>query len=309
MVSSTAEIPVESAPRRVGRWARECAQFATLPFIPSQSARLGRLYDIVGTQNLFGEDSLYINLGYWKDRPPTLDEASAGLVRLVGREAGLSRGDVVLDVGCGYGDQDLLWAKEFAPAEIIGVNVAVEQVAIAQARVAELGLSEQIRYVNASAMDLPRTDGSVSKVVALESAFHFPSHRRFFAEAHRVLEPGGRLVTADIVPRGTRVTEAARRVAEAPGLRRLPSVLATGDWLDVKRYRQALLDAGFAHAEVYSIRREVYLPLASYLRKRLRDKDMRRVNPLLRLGFSRLGVRFWSPWMDYIVAVGTKGDA
>lgn len=291
------------------RWARECAQFAALPFAPTQSERLGRLYDIVGTKNLFGEESLFINLGYWKNRPATLDEASADLARLVGREAALAEGDTVLDVGCGYGDQDILWATEFGPTEIIGVNVATEQIAISSARVRERGLDDRIRYVNASAMDLPREDSTCSKVIALESAFHFPSHTKFFAEAHRVLEPGGRLVTADIVPRDSTLAAAARRSFERAGSWRTPTAVFAKDFLDADRYRSALLAAGFENARVYSIRDHVYSPLATFLRKRLRDSDMRQVNPLLRLAFSTTGVRMWSPSVDYIIAIADKGQA
>nr|WP_245722211.1 class I SAM-dependent methyltransferase [Nocardia crassostreae] len=239
--------------------------------------RVGRAYDIVGPRNLFGEDSLFINLGYWRNRPSSLDEASRDLARLVAREADLGPHDIQLDIGFGYGDQDFLWAREFAPAEITGMNIAREQIEIATRRAADLGLSDRIHFEYGSATALPRPSPSCTKVTALESAFHFPSYPRFFAEAHRILRPHGKLVTADITPRG-----------------------------NIPRYRKLLQAAGFQAISVYSIRDDVYSPLAAYLGKRLREPDMRRVNPLLRATFSRPGLMIWGPWADYIIATATK---
>ncbi|MCU1646247.1 MAG: SAM-dependent methyltransferase [Nocardia sp.] len=294
---STDAIPVETLPGRTARWARECLEWARVPFLPS-GRRVGRVYDIVGPQNLFGEDSLFINLGYWRDHPESLDEASRDLARLVAREAELGPDDVQLDVGFGYGDQDFLWAREFGPKEIIGMNIATEQIDIATRRAAELGLAGQIRFEYGSAIALPRADASCTKVTALESAFHFPSYDRFFAEAYRVLQPGGKLVTADITVRPNPVTDLMIRASDRPGAERTA--------YDLPRYRKALTAAGFENISVYSIRRDVYSPLATYLSKRLRDPDMRRVNPVLRATFSRPGLLAWGPWADYIIAVATK---
>lgn len=259
MTLTTADIPVEDFRTRSRRWARECYEWSKVPFLPS-SERVGRAYDVVGPQNLFGEDSLFINLGYWRDNPATLDEASKDLARLVAREAELGPDDIQLDVGFGYGDQDFLWANEFQPKQIIGMNIAVEQIEIASRRAAELGLDHRIRYEYGSAIDLPRANESCTKVTALESAFHFPSYTKFFAEAHRVLQPGGKLVTADIVPRTNRAAQAIAQLSDRPGLRHLPGALHERDIFDITHYRQALINAGFTNVITYSIRRDVYTP-------------------------------------------------
>ncbi|WP_067819525.1 SAM-dependent methyltransferase [Nocardia inohanensis] len=276
MPPTTAAVPVETLPERTGRWARECLEWAKVPFLPP-GRRVGRVYDIVGPQNLFGENSLFINLGYWHEHPVTLDEASRDLARLVARTAELNPSDIQVDVGFGYGDQDFLWATEFAPERIIGLNIAPEQIAIATRRAAELGLADRIHFQFGSADAIPLDDASCTKVTALESAFHFPSYPKFFAEAHRILQPGGKLVTADITPRNTR-----------------------------DHYRKLLQRAGFQDVTVHSIRDDVYPALARHLGKRFRAPDMHRVNPVLRATFSRPGLTLWGPWADYIIAVGTK---
>ena len=192
----------ETRSARLRRWADETRQLVRILASRSEG-KTGQIYDIIGTQNLYGEESLFINFGYWKDDPATLDEASRDLARLAARSADFNPSDVVVDCGPGYGDQDILWVNEFGVKHITGINVAAEQIAIATRRSEEAGLADRIDYVHASAIALPLEDQSCTKVVALESAFHFPSRVDFFSEALRVLEPGGQLVTADIVPKKT----------------------------------------------------------------------------------------------------------
>ncbi|KUH97229.1 class I SAM-dependent methyltransferase [Mycobacterium sp. IS-3022] len=295
----------ESLGARLGRWADEWRQMAAVSLSSSGGPKAGQIYDIVGTQNLYGEESLFINFGYWKNGPATLDEASRDLARLLARDANFNPSDTIVDCGCGYGDQDMLWINEFGPEHITGVNVAAEQVAIATRRVAEAGLADRIGYVNASATDLPFEDESSTKVVALESAFHFPSRVDFFAEALRVLQPGGLLVTADIVPTRTPLTAPARREVARRGWRGAPR-WAVAAAADLAGYCDLLQCMGFVDVQTRPITDDVYAPLGRFLTKRLRDADMRHVNPVVRYSFTPLGFRLSAHFSDYIVAVAAK---
>ena len=73
----------------------------------------------------------WINLGYWTAPSDTLASAARALAVRLGEAAGLSAGDRVLDVGCGYGDSSLLWAaspptddSRSPSTRVIGLNVS-----------------------------------------------------------------------------------------------------------------------------------------------------------------------------------------
>jgi ubiquinone/menaquinone biosynthesis C-methylase UbiE len=176
-------------------------RYANWLFNPFQTLGVEQIYDLVGRATPTGR-SLYLNLGYWAEAA-TADQACEDMAELVATTAGLAPGKTVLDCGFGFADQDILWARRHAPQRILGLNVTASQVEVARRRVREAGAADivELRVGSATAMPLP--SASVDAVVALESAFHFDTRERFFDEALRVLRPGGRLVTADIIPADT----------------------------------------------------------------------------------------------------------
>ena len=112
MVTVPRRVEEETRSARLRRWADECRQVVRVLASRSDGLKTGQIYDIIGTQNLYGEESLFINFGYWKNNPTTMDEASRELARLVARGADFNASDVVADCGTGYGDQDILWVNE-----------------------------------------------------------------------------------------------------------------------------------------------------------------------------------------------------
>lgn len=261
------------------------------------------VYDLLSTRYRLGDNSLYMNLGYW-DGARTYDEAAQALTDELGKVAGLAPGQRIVDVGFSFGDQDMRWTQKFG-VDIVGLNISREHVEHARRRVEERGLAGRIdlRFGTATAMPLPNS--ACDRVLALECAFHFVTRADFFAEAFRVLVPGGRLALTDLIRRGTSLSMLSRLYAEiAMSLFQAPAE----NFYSWDVYQQHLRSAGFENIQMRSVREQVLPPFRKYLRKRLDDEAATRgMNPLLRRSI-RWCMRAETPIdpYDYILVTADK---
>ena len=141
----------------------------------------------------------WASLGSWHEAADYPGAARA-LAVAVGRAAGLDRGQRVLSLACGAGDELLLWRDVFGAAEVVGVERDRTAADTARQRLAAAGHGAASSVLTADVMALaPAPLGLFDTVLCVDAAYHFAPRFDFLQRAGALLRPGGRLAFSDLV--------------------------------------------------------------------------------------------------------------
>ena len=173
--------------------------------------------------------------------PETVTEASLGCGNPTAI-ASLRPGETVLDLGSGGGIDCFIAARQVGPTgHVIGLDMTPEMLRLANANKAKIG-ADNVEFRQGEIERMPVDDASVDIIISNCVINLSPDKDAVFAEAFRVLKPGGRLAVSDIVTRGT-LPEAVRRSIEA-----WAGCIAGA--LDEDKYLGKIRNAGFADVRV-----------------------------------------------------------
>lgn len=252
------------------------------PPLPPEEARIGGLlhsrrrdssavrhhYDVGNDfYRLLLGPSLVYSCAYWNAPDVGLDAAQWAKCELISRKLGLEPKMRLLDVGCGWGTMALHAALEHG-ATVVGVTLSPEQADLAQQRVREAGLGDQVDIRVQDYRDID--DGPYDAISSIGMFEHVGREKmaRYLQDLHGLLRPGGRLLNHAISRPDPTVNG---RIDPRSFVGRY--VFPDGALLEVGTVISAMQTLGFEVRDVQSLREHYALTLRAWVANLESDWD------------------------------------
>ena len=174
----------ESWPRRLMRGLRQHNDAL------SARRNAAHHYDLsVGLYRRFLDSDLQYSCAYFARPDMTLEEAQSAKRERIAAKLLLRPGDKVLDIGCGWGGLGLELARR-EQVEVLGVTLATEQQATAQARAAAAGLESRAHF---ELQDYRAVGGQFQRIVSVGMLEHVgrPNFDAYFQKIASLLTRDG----------------------------------------------------------------------------------------------------------------------
>ena len=138
---------------------------------------------------LFLDDGLQYSCAYFLNDSDTLEQAQHNKRRLLAAKLNLAPGQIILDIGCGWGDLALYLAG-LEDVEVIGVTLSREQADLAQARARKAGLDGRVRF---ELKDYREVEGRFDRIVSVGMFEHVGVHHygEFFSKLNTLMDDDG----------------------------------------------------------------------------------------------------------------------
>ncbi len=167
--------------------------------------------------SLWLDRNLQYSCAYFPTGKEDLDRAQEQKMEHICRKLRLKHGERLLDIGCGWGGL-AVYAATHCGVRSVGVSLSAKQVAYAQDWIKRLGIDDRVRVELKDYRDLGQE--SFDKIVSVGMFEHVGRSRlqEYFAQANRLLKPGGLFLNHGISHRalGTSGPAPATRAKPTP---------------------------------------------------------------------------------------------
>lgn len=137
----------------------------------------------------FLDTDMQYSCAYFERPDMTLEEAQEAKKALIGRKLVIRPGMKTLDIGSGWGGLSMTLAKDFG-AQMTGVTLSTEQLALAKERAAKAGLADKTDFRLTDYRDL---DEKFDRIVSVGMLEHVgaPNFRTYFETIAKLLDEDG----------------------------------------------------------------------------------------------------------------------
>lgn len=222
-----------------------------------------------------GSEDQAMHFGYYDERTKSHRDSLLKMNEVLAGLASISKNDLVMDAGCGYGGSAVWLAKNIG-CDVIGFTVVPYQVKTAGEFAKKNNLSNKVSFRQEDYAHTSFPDNSFTVVWGLESIVHAESKKDFVREAYRLLKIGGRILISEYMLREDPPLSGKEQLIIDPWLKgwAMPSLSTPNE------YKNLLESSGFKNIKIHDLTNNVRqslrrleklsnfgLPFASFLRK------------------------------------------
>lgn len=209
---------------------------------------------------LWLDQRMVYSCAYFVQAEDDLDRAQQQKLDHICRKLRLRPGQRLLDVGCGWGGL-VMYAAERYGVDATGITLSEPQVALANQRIEEAGLSDRCRVLYRDYRELPN-EASYDALVSVGMVEHVGAAMlpTYFQHAHRLLKPGGVFLNHGITC----------RAIDKSGLRDSFSntyVFPDGELVPIHAMLEPAESCGFEVRDVECLREHYALTLRHWVRR------------------------------------------
>lgn len=165
--------------------------------------------------------------------------------------AGIRKGDTVVDLGSGAGNDVFIARAETGPmGHVLGLDFTQEMIDLAQKNATKLGF-ENVEFVKGDIEAMPIADAKADVVVSNCVLNLVPDKRKAYQETFRILKPGGHFSISDVVVEGE-IPEELKEQAE------MYAGCVSGS-IPLAEYMNVVKETGFVDMQIQK-KRQIQIP-------------------------------------------------
>jgi cyclopropane-fatty-acyl-phospholipid synthase len=168
--------------------------FQQLNSLTNSRANVAHHYDLSNDfYRQWLDDDMQYSCAYWPEGVTTLEQAQLAKKAHIAAKLALSRGQRVLDIGCGWGGM-ALYLNRTCDVDLLGITLSEEQLKLARQRAEAAGVSDRVKFELIDYRDLAKREvQGFDRIVSVGMFEHVgvPQFATFFRAASNLMRDDG----------------------------------------------------------------------------------------------------------------------